>query len=392
MEHGKPTRVLYVEDDRDLAMLVKERLSQAGFVVELAFDGAETLAKCAAGAYDLLALDQTLPGRDGLGVLRAIADRGPVPPTVMVTGTGNERLAVQTLKLGADDYVIKDLDGGWLDLLPGIIERVLDHRRLLEERQLAEAALREAEALAREHRTLKHLLEQSDHERQIIACEIHDGLAQYLAGAMMLFQAFDHLRETDFGEASKAFDAGTTMLRQAHAEARRLISGGRSPVLDEEGVLAAVTDLVNELRQGSGPAIEFRAETGFDRLAPVLENAIYRVVQEALTNACRHSGAKEVHVELVQHGDQIRVEVRDRGHGFSAEDVGEGRFGLAGIRQRARLLGGTAIIESEVGAGTRVVVDLPIVVRTPENGERRPLLDNTGHCRISASSDASEAK
>jgi CheY-like chemotaxis protein len=142
---SEPLTILYVEDDPDLMMLVQERLGQAGFVVDAAFDGEEALAKYAAGSYDLLAIDQTLPVLDGLGVLRAIASHAPLPPTVMVTGTGNEKVAVQTMKLGADDYIVKDSGGTWLDLLPSTIERVLRQRRLVEEKKAVEAALWERE-------------------------------------------------------------------------------------------------------------------------------------------------------------------------------------------------------------------------------------------------------
>jgi PAS domain S-box-containing protein len=226
---------------------------------------------------------------------------------------------------------------------------------------------RAEEATERERRTLRHLLQSSDHERQLIAYEIHDGLAQELAGALMQFDAFDHLRETRPKQAADALHAAVTMLRQAHYETRRLISGVRPPILDEEGIVAAVGHFVNEERRKRGPVIEFQAKVQFDRLAPILENAVYRIAQEALTNACRHSQAKKVLVELVQEGDQIRVEVHDRGLGFKPEDVGEGRFGLAGIRERARLLGGTASIESAPGAGTRIMVQLPIVLREPDD-------------------------
>lgn len=226
---------------------------------------------------------------------------------------------------------------------------------------------RAEEALAREHRTLKHLLQSSDHERQLIAYEIHDELAQQLAGAIMQFQAFSHLRDTKLKDAARAFDAGMTMLHQSHLEARRLISGVRPPILDEAGIVAAVSHLVNEEKRQKGPKIEYLSKVEFGRLTPILESAIYRIIQEALTNACRHSKAKKVHVELVQCGDRIRIEVRDRGVGFTPEDVEESRFGLEGIRERARLLGGRAIIETKLGLGTRVMVELPIVLRRPED-------------------------
>ena len=102
------------------------------------------------------------------------------------------------------------------------------------------------EALQKEHRTLKHLLQSSDHERQLIAYEIHDGLAQQLAGAIMQFQTYKHLKETKPKEAEKAYDAGVTMLQQGHFEARRLIHGVRPPILDELGVVEAIAHLVHE--------------------------------------------------------------------------------------------------------------------------------------------------
>ena len=88
---------------------------------------------------------------------------------------------------------------------------------------------------AKEHRTLRHLLQSSDHERQLIAYEIHDGLAQQLAGAIMQFQTFNHLKDKKPKMAAKAYEAGMTMLRQGHVEARRLIAGVRPPILDEAG-------------------------------------------------------------------------------------------------------------------------------------------------------------
>jgi signal transduction histidine kinase len=218
-------------------------------------------------------------------------------------------------------------------------------------------------ALEREQQTLKHLLESSDHERQLIAYEIHDGLAQYLAGSIMQFDVYNHLKETKPKEAAKAFDAGMTMLRQSHADARRLISGVRPPILDEEGIAAALTHLVNEHRRERGPKIEFHSEVEFDRLVPLLENAIYRIAQEALTNACRHGKSPRIRVELVQHGDDLRINVRDWGIGFHAGEVEEGRFGLAGMRERVRLLGGSIRVDSAPGQGTSITVRLPLVLR-----------------------------
>jgi signal transduction histidine kinase len=137
----------------------------------------------------------------------------------------------------------------------------------------------------------------------------------------------------------------------------------RPPILDEEGVVAAVSHLVGEQRLLKGPKIEFRNEVEFDRLIPILENVIYRIVQEALGNVCQHSKSKEALVELVQDGDNLHIKIQDWGVGFDSGKVQDERFGLAGIRERARLLGGEAAVESTLGQGTCITVVLPLVPR-----------------------------
>ncbi len=220
---------------------------------------------------------------------------------------------------------------------------------------------RAQDALEREHRTLRHLLQSSDHERQLIAYEIHDGLAQYLTGALMQFDAYRHLQSTTPKEAAKAFEAGTTMLRQGHFEARRLISGVRPPILDESGILAAIAHLVAEQRRQPGPKIEFHSEVSFERLLPTLENAIYRIVQEGLTNAYKHSKSDRVRVELVEHDDHLCIRIQDWGIGFDPAAVEDKGYGLEGIRERARLLGGSTVVESAPQHGACITVDLPLM-------------------------------
>jgi PAS domain S-box-containing protein len=219
------------------------------------------------------------------------------------------------------------------------------------------------EALKKEHQTLKHLLESSDHERQLIAYDIHDGLAQQLAGAIMQLDTYAYQKRARPEDAAKAFDAAITMLRQAHFEVRRLISGVRPPILDESGIVAAAAHLVNERRLQNGPTIEFCSDVSFDRLVPIQENAIYRIVQEGLANSLQHSNSPRIRVQLVQQEDVLQIRVQDWGTGFSPSNVKKDRFGLEGIRQRARLLGGKVSIETAPGQGTCLDVELPLAFR-----------------------------
>ncbi len=228
------------------------------------------------------------------------------------------------------------------------------------------------EALEQERQNLWHMLRSSDHERQLIAYEIHDELAQQLAGAMLQFQTFDYQRDRNRERAQEAFEAGLAALRQAHFEARRLISGVRPPILDEYGIDAALSHLVAEKSLTAEPRLEYECEVDFKRLAPILENTIYRIAQEALANACQHSGSREVRMSLIQEGDTVCLEVRDGGVGFDPETAVEQRFGLKGIKERTRMLGGRLTIDSGPGQGTRIRVVLPVLERERTANEEAP--------------------
>jgi PAS domain S-box-containing protein len=216
------------------------------------------------------------------------------------------------------------------------------------------------EQLVRERQLLKRLLDLQERERQLTAYEIHDGLVQYLTGGLMHLEAFASDGGAAEDETHADYLRGVSLLRDALAEARHLISGLRPPILDEQGVVAALEYLANESRVEI-PQLEFINRTHFGRLAAPLEVAIFRITQEALSNIRRHSGAKRARVELLEHGELVRLVIRDWGRGFDPEKVHEERFGLQGIRQRARLAGSSATIESAPGRGTTIVVDFPMV-------------------------------
>jgi signal transduction histidine kinase len=124
--------------------------------------------------------------------------------------------------------------------------------------------------------------------------------------------------------------------------------------------------------------LEFVNRTHFGRLAAPLESAIFRITQEALTNIRRHSGSDRASLALLQHGEWIRLVIRDWGCGFEPGKVQEERFGLQGIRQRARLLGTDATIESAPGKGTLIVIDFPLILdqQLEKNDFSETLLDS----------------
>ena len=138
-----------------------------------------------------------------------------------------------------------------------------------------------------------------------------------------------------------------------------LISGVRPPVLDEFGVVTAVQGLIEDTQTRGGPHIDFRHSIESQRLEPVLENTIFRIIQEGLANACRHSRGQHVWVELTETAEHVELRVQDDGQGFDPEKTDPMRYGLAGIRERTRLLGGRLTLQTEVGNGTLLAVQLP---------------------------------
>ncbi len=247
-------------------------------------------------------------------------------------------------------------------LVPLIENDVVSHVMIIctnitEEKKRGEEAQQERELL-------QQLIDLHERDRQLTAYEIHDGFAQQLTGARFSLEAYARLRGQNPEEAEKALKNGLQMIGQSIDETRRLISGLRPPILDEFGIVAAVDYLICECREHDSVEITFLHDVRFARIAPPLESAIFRIVQESLTNACRHSKSDKIHVELLEKDEQIHIEVRDWGVGFDRDHVNEQHFGLRGIRERARLLGGKAVIETAAGQGTSVTIRLPLVRMT----------------------------
>jgi len=213
------------------------------------------------------------------------------------------------------------------------------------------------EELLAEQRFLEHLLQVQEGERRLVAYDIHDGFVQAVIAAMMHLQSL--AAEADLSDAARQKLAlPLKLLQDSIEEARRMISGLRPPIIDEQGLVAAIEYLVHESTQHTTKVL-FHHAVHFDRLEPVLEGSLYRIVQEALSNVFRHSHAKLAQVTLIQTPEQLSLQIEDWGQGFDTSKTSSRQFGLRGIRERARLCGGTAAIQSTPGQGTRVCVQVP---------------------------------
>jgi PAS domain S-box-containing protein len=226
-----------------------------------------------------------------------------------------------------------------------------------------------AVAIRNEQQLLRRIIDVHERDRQVTAYEIHDGVSQQITAALFHLEAFQRMRDSDAPAGEKSLESALKLLSQCVSETRRLISGLRPLILDEYGIIEAIEYLVCENRERSGVQINFHHELNFDRLIPPLENAVFRIVQESIFNACRHSRSNVVFVELFDRGDLLHINIRDSGVGFDPKLIDDSHFGLRSICERARLLGGQARIETTPGSGTCISVDLPVVLRAKEQTE-----------------------
>ena len=226
------------------------------------------------------------------------------------------------------------------------------------------------EAVRKEQDLLRQLIELHERDRKVLAFELHDGFAQQLTGAMMSLEAASRLATSTPEKAIGPMGDAMRLLRESIEESRRLVSGLRPPVLDEFGIVAAVEHLVGLNHCEEQLGIDFVSRGRAKRLAAPLENAIFRIVQETLTNIRRHSQSRKAVVDLRLDESHVSVEVRDWGVGFELGGVREACFGLRGIRERARLLGGCVEIQSNPGDGTTVRVSLPMIEPRSEDRDR----------------------
>ena len=204
-----------------------------------------------------------------------------------------------------------------------------------------------------------------EQERRKIAYDIHDGIAQLMVGAQHHLEAFDYLWRDDASLAEDQLGRGRAKLRQAIVETRRLMTQLRPVSLETLGLIPAVQQYLNELGKDAGWEIDYHAEVAALNLSPDGETALFRILQEALTNAWKHAQTSMVRLSLHTEGekdDLLVVYVQDWGKGFDPAHVQADTqgIGLMGMRERARLLGGVCSIESRPGRGTTVRLRIPL--------------------------------
>jgi two-component system, NarL family, sensor histidine kinase UhpB len=228
---------------------------------------------------------------------------------------------------------------------PGEVERLQRAFRRMLERLEAER-----------RRASRAALTAQEEERARVARDLHDEVNQSLTGLLLRLEAARDKAPPELaGELAETKALANQAMQELLALARQL----RPAALDDHGLKAALAGHLDELGRQSGIATSIETEGDLSTVPPDVQLVVYRVAQEALSNAARHSGADSIRVRLAHEDDEIELTVADDGRGFSFDQANRG-LGVGGMRERALLVGGRLDVESRPELGTRIRLRVPI--------------------------------
>jgi two-component system sensor histidine kinase UhpB len=354
-----PLHILHLEDDPTDAALVQSTLKAGGITCAISRvqNRKDFVASLERDGIDLILSDFSLPAFDGFASLKIARARCPDIPFILVSGTLGEELAIDSLKRGATDYVLKERLSR---LVPAV------HRAMLEVKERVERKLAEKkrEEYSRKLQVLsRRLVEAQETERRHLARELHDEIGQALTVAQLNLQALLESpgTETLLPRLKESLEVVERVLEQVHDISLNL----RPSILDDLGLEPALRWLTERQAALVGLQAKFHADTLEQRLDPVIETECFRVAQGALTNVLRHAQAQTVSVELRKENGQLHLRVRDDGIGFDVAALREkavlgASLGLLSMEERAALAGGGLEFTSTPKLGTEVHAWFPL--------------------------------
>lgn len=339
----KPIQLLVVDDDEGLAILMAETLRHEGYQVDTAPSATTARAWLDRHTPDLMFLDLKLKDGSGPALVASLQRDRTAVPFVVVTGQGDEKVAVEVMKQGALDYVMKDT--GLLDRLPAVAKRALNAIA-------QETALRAAQT---EHRRLeREILAISERERHSIGADLHDNLGQQLT-ALELMCTLAKEDAAPHPELAQRLDLMARMLREAVAQVRFLARGlvpvGSEPDSLQVGLaeLAERTSALGRLR------CRFDCPEPVAVRDPFIAGHLYRIAQEAVNNAVKHARARHATIRLLQTGRELQLVIEDDGAGLpKARAPKSDGIGLGVMKHRASAIGARLQIDSRRGEGVTI--------------------------------------
>lgn len=360
--HPAPIRLLHLEDSELDHDIVRQTLRRAGMPCDLTrVESLEAFVQTlGAHRYDVVLADYRLPGFTALDAWQALQSVPQPPPFILLSGAIGETAAVDAIKLGMSDYLLKDD----LGKLAHVIQRAIEVQQAKRERERAVEELAASEQ--RLARFAEHLQSSIEHERAAIAREIHDDIGGSLAAIQFdLSWISRHHADTD---TLAHVQAATAMLQHAVGASQRIMMNLRPAILDQ-GLEAAIDWLAGEFERRTGIRTVVRAALRQSELTKTVQLTAYRTAQEALTNISKHARCSEVRVELSDAEGVLTLEITDNGQGIVPTERHKPKaFGLKGLQERARTAGGWLDVSSRAGAGTSITLSVPLSTQAKDEG------------------------
>lgn len=355
-------RILLVDDDEIDRRICRRALARVRPQPEFvdAETAEEALQRIETQHIDCVLLDYRLPDMDGLDLLERLADRAidERMPVVMLTGADDVMVAVEAMRRGASDYLVKDVDGKYQALIPTIVQRAIRQRDLQLARWRTEQELAQ-QRLDLSDLTQRLMVQEKTMVRRL-AQTLHDQLGQTLTAIRLGFDAVaTGLRDRITPGTDLQIRRVDALIDQAVHEVRQVLVELRPPLLEEQGLVAAVD---NELRSHSLPhddvvlRLEPQAGIAGLRWPAEVEYAAFMIAREAIANALRHSQAASIRVRLDGGHEWMKLEVVDDGTGIAPNRAASrpGHLGMVGMRERAIAIGAECAVHTTPGSGTSV--------------------------------------
>lgn len=345
-----PPRILIVEDEAIVARDIEQQLVALGYqAVGRASRGEEAIRLAGDLRPDLVLMDIQLASvMDGIAAAQAIRTQFALP-VVFLTAFDADQILARAKLTEPFGYILKPFSERELRnvLAMALYKHQAEAKLLTTTRQL--------QALSR------RVLEAQEFERRRVAIELHDELGQSLTAIKINLQLSERLND---GSSSELNAENIRIVEDALQQVRHLATGLRPAMLDDLGLSPAVQWIAEVIAARGNFAVHFCPEDMPQRLAPDIETACFRIVQEALTNISRHAHAKRVTITLRRMSNALLLCVQDDGNGFDLNAMREramlgGSIGVLGMQERAMLIGGTLDIESAPGQGSMVQLSCP---------------------------------
>lgn len=370
--HGE---ILIVDDTIESLQLLKQILSDAGYTVRLAQDGAMGLHSALKRQPDLMLLDIKMPGIDGYEVCRRIKSNPETSgiPIIFLSALQDKSSLLKGFELGASDYINKPY------LAEEVLARVHTHIELQLLRVDLEAKLKartqnlETEILERKEieqelrlsqtklqNLSTHLEDVREKERARLARELHDEMGQaFTVMKMDIVRLYEH-HDLDDKFLKERLSSLLSVLNQVADTARSISENLRPGMLDVLGLNAAVQSYVEKYMLCTG--IKCLLTMSHDEFAfdDRLATALFRIVQESLTNVAKHAQAKQVEIKIFKMDNRIVLIIQDDGVGLVPDAYSKNCFGMIGMRERVRSFGGEFVLDSNAAYGTRIEIYIPL--------------------------------